>query len=252
MPRATFLMLLSSALIVLALLCPSTPALAHRVNIFAFVDGSAIQVECAFSRSNKVRQGKLSISDAATGEPLVQGLTNDQGEYRFRPPEDFLGSGHGLTISLNAGEGHQAVWSISPEELQALAPAETTGQTAGETASPVAVASPLQPSDNATPPADKPTTASTAATTGNTGTHQGKAASTSAPTVAATGLNPAELEALLGKVLDAKLAPIKHALAAQDNDGPSLRDIVGGLGWILGLLGVAAYMQARKVGAGKG
>ena len=34
-------------------------ASAHRVNIFAFVDGDAVQVECGFNRSQKVKQGTV-------------------------------------------------------------------------------------------------------------------------------------------------------------------------------------------------
>lgn len=36
-------------------------ASAHRVNIFAFVDGDAVQVECGFNRSQKVKQGTVEV-----------------------------------------------------------------------------------------------------------------------------------------------------------------------------------------------
>ena len=54
-----------------------------------------------------------------------------------------------------------------------------------------------------------------------------------------------ELEALIGKVLDARLVPIKQALARQEDSAPRLQDIIGGIGWILGLLGLATYLRYR-------
>ena len=58
-------------------------------------------------------------------------------------------------------------------------------------------------------------------------------------------LSPQELEQLLSAALEQKLAPIRHMLAEQYNAGPSLRDIIGGLGWLMGLAGLAAYFKSR-------
>jgi nickel transport protein len=59
-------------------------------------------------------------------------------------------------------------------------------------------------------------------------------------------MDTAELEAAIGKMLDEKLSPIRRTLARQQEQGPGLRDIVGGIGWILGLLGLATYMKYRR------
>lgn len=191
-------------------LCFAGAGLAHRVNVFAFADGGAIRVECSFSKSHKVKNGKLVISDLETGAMLLEGTTDEQGLFRFRPDARWLQSGHGLNILLNAGEGHQNTWRVAPEELAALSPAERFPQIphggARETASPAP--SPIPPSDAAT--------------------------------------REAAIEALVGRVMDEKLAPIKQALARRETDGPDLRDVVGGIGWIIGLLGLAAYMKCRR------
>ncbi|MDL2268321.1 hypothetical protein LJC46_10150, partial [Desulfovibrio sp. OttesenSCG-928-G15] len=52
---------------VLCCLFVCTSAFAHRVNIFAFIDGDMVQVECSFSRSQKVRFGEVTASDAVSG-----------------------------------------------------------------------------------------------------------------------------------------------------------------------------------------
>ncbi len=189
----------------------SSAGLAHRVNIFAFVDGDAIQVECSFSKSQKVRNGKVVATDLETGANVFEGVTDERGVLRFRPGADFLKTGHGLNLLLVAGEGHQNDWQVSPEELAALEPDGRPAVLREE-----AVAG------EHTPPAP------------------------GRPAVAAPAPDAAHLEALIGKVMDAKLAPIKQTLARQAESGPGLRDIVGGIGWILGLLGLATYMKYRR------
>ena len=57
---------------------------------------------------------------------------------------------------------------------------------------------------------------------------------------------PDEVRAIVNAALDAKLGPIRRDLAAQVNAGPSLRDIIGGIGWILGLAGIGLYFKGRR------
>lgn len=54
-----------------------------------------------------------------------------------------------------------------------------------------------------------------------------------------------ELERIVNAALDAKLSPIRQMLAEQSQRGVEMRDIIGGLGWIVGLAGIAAYCRRR-------
>jgi nickel transport protein len=56
----------------------------------------------------------------------------------------------------------------------------------------------------------------------------------------------AELRQLLAEVVAAELAPIHRALAEQAEASPTLQDILGGVGYILGLAGVAALIHTRR------
>lgn len=185
----------------------SGAALAHRVNIFAYVEGGDVVVECSFSRSNPVRQGTVEVYDQG-GEMLLQGQTDQAGHFRFPVPEQALGSKSGLTIRLLAGEGHQNEWTVDWSELAgaALSPAATRAK-------------------------DAPTPAVSAQTD-----------VTPSQTLAAA-LTRTELEEIVNAALDAKLAPIKRAVL--EKSGPGLTEIVGGIGWILGLVGLAAYFKSR-------
>jgi alpha-tubulin suppressor-like RCC1 family protein len=49
-------------------------------------------------------------------------------------------------------------------------------------------------------------------------------------------------------MLDAKLAPMKSMLAESQDPAPSMTEIIGGIGWIFGLVGVAAYFLLARTG----
>lgn len=75
-----------------------------------------------------------------------------------------------------------------------------------------------------------------------------------APSAAAgAAVSQAALEKSLGRLLDHKLGPIKAQLARLAGDrGISVHDVVAGLGYILGLMGLAAYMRFRRQDGEKG
>jgi nickel transport protein len=60
---------------------------------------------------------------------------------------------------------------------------------------------------------------------------------------------PAGIEKALEKALDKKLAPILRTLAEMQEQKVRPTDVLGGLGYIFGLVGVAAYVKARGKGS---
>jgi nickel transport protein len=52
-------------------------------------------------------------------------------------------------------------------------------------------------------------------------------------------------EAAFEKILDSKLRPMMHHIAESNQTHTSLRDILGGIGYIIGLVGLTAYMRSR-------
>lgn len=71
----------------------------------------------------------------------------------------------------------------------------------------------------------------------------GAAAITTPP---AAALDAAQVEAIVERVVARRLAPVMRQLADSRADGPTLQDVVGGLGYILGLVGLAAYFRYRR------
>ncbi|ACU91212.1 hypothetical protein [Desulfomicrobium baculatum] len=193
-------------LLVFTFLIPA-PALAHRVNVFAYVEGGEVVVECSYSKSKRVRHGAIAVQDAGSGETLLQGTTDEAGLFRFSIPDQARTSGSGLRILLQAGEGHQNEWIVDAAEfMDAGAPR------------------PLAPHAEVT--------AAGAMSPGRTDP-------------GAAGLSRADVEDVVNAALDAKLAPIRRALLEQSQSGPGLQEIIGGIGWIFGLVGIGAYFKSR-------
>lgn len=200
-----------------ALLAPAG-ALAHRVNIFAWPEGDRIVVECGFNRSSPVRDGLVTVYDAADGTRLLQGRTDARGRFAF-PVPDAARRGHDLRIEVNAGEGHVNTWSMEAAEISgAEVPATGSGQ--ADASVPAAAAA-------------SPASADVGA----------------APALSAAGgqaVTAAEVRAIVTEALNTGLAPLRRELAALAAPGPGVRDIIGGLGWLMGLAGVACYVLARR------
>lgn len=187
------------ALVMLA----ARPAEAHRVNIFAWVDGEQIHVDCAFSRGNKVRGGRIEARAAVSGELLASGRTDTDGVFIFPVPEQARAAKLDLRVYVDAGEGHKASWLLKAADFS---PAGS-----------------LQ---------DEPEQA------------QGEKQA-----LPAEAFNYPELKRALGETLDAalevKLAPLRTMLMEHTQSGPELKDIIGGIGWLIGLAGIAAYFRRR-------
>lgn len=99
--------------LVVCLLCfRIEPLDAHRVNLFAWVEGDTVHVESKFSGGKKVKAGKIIVTDPQ-GKELVKGTTNGKGEFSFKIPQKT-----DLKIVLIAGPGHRAEWKIAASEIQ--------------------------------------------------------------------------------------------------------------------------------------
>ena len=183
----------------------TTPALAHRVLVFAYAEGDTIHTESKFIPSTPVRQGKILVLDQKTGKELLTGQTDDQGKFSFKIPADAVAQKLDLKIVVEAAMGHRGEWLLKADSY-------LSGATPGKAAA----------------PAPAPATAPAAA----------------APKAA--NVEAQALEAALNKALERQLAPIKEMLTDLTVHRTSLTDIIGGIGYILGLCGLGAYFLSKK------
>lgn len=186
------------------------PAAAHKVMIFAWVNGNTVHTESKFSGGRKVKGGEIKVF-GPKGQLILSGKTNDQGEFSFPVPQPTA-----LKIVLNAAMGHRGEWTLSKDEITKAISVDTDSPTT-ESAT----------GENTTPAAEtKPTSSRPAATE--------------------TSLSATEIRQVVEKAMDRKLEPIYRMLAEAREHKPTITDIIGGIGYIIGLVGLAAYMHARR------
>ncbi|MGL1861286.1 MAG: hypothetical protein OCC46_02050 [Pseudodesulfovibrio sp.] len=178
-------------------LCLSAVSSAHKVNLFAYVDGNSVVTDSGYSRSKRVHDGTIEVYDASTGQMLLSGPTDDNGKFDFEIPKEARANRMNLRLLLKAGTGHQAEWTVKYDEY-------------GAAKGPFAAAK-----------AD----------------HGHSAVADPQGTTDVT-----EVETIVRRELE----PVKRMLADLSQSGPGVTEIIGGIGYILGLFGIVAYMKSRK------
>lgn len=81
------------------------------------------------------------------------------------------------------------------------------------------------------------------------------------PTTTLDVASPADAKAMvdiIGPMMEDKLAPVlqkqailEKLLLEEKFSGPKMTDVIGGIGWILGLTGIAAYFMSLRQKPGK-
>ena len=178
---------------------------AHKVMIFAWVEGDTVYSESKFSGGRMVKHGKIIVYDLE-GNKLLDGRTDEKGAFNFKLPNR-----NGMKVVLEAGMGHRAEWTIPLNELQGI------NNLRSESKEGTAIIS------TAVRTAKKPVYP-----------------------VNGGGIAAEDIENAVEKALDEKLKPIIQMLADMHEQGPDVSDVLGGIGYILGLMGVASYFHYRQ------
>lgn len=168
---------------------------AHKVNVFAWVEGDTVFVEGYFPGGKKSQDSLVEVFNPA-GTKLLEGRTNEKGEFSFKIPERI-----DLTIVLTASMGHKNDFIVPASDFQEGASASST---------------PAQ-------------------------VFAGRAEDTSA--------HPADLsqlEGMIDRALDRKLAPVMKLIRDTRKEEPTVTEIIGGIGYIVGLFGLVMYFKSRN------
>jgi len=180
------------------ILYTSSAAFAHRVDIFAWVEGDRVHTESKFSGGKSVVGGQIIVYDDRSKEKLLEGTTDDQGGFTFTPSRKAR-----LRIELLAGMGHKNEWVVKEEEF-GLTPKGDSGDSAPAALIPVESA-PIQKTPSGV-----------------------------------------EIEGAVERILDKKLEPVMKLLVQSQQRETSVHDVMAGIGYIFGLVGVGAYFYSRK------
>jgi nickel transport protein len=94
------------------LLLGQTAAMAHKVNIFAYVENGVVFTESYFPDGKKVEGGVVEVYDRA-GKKVIDGKTDREGSFSFPQPavkDD-------LNIVLIASMGHKTSFLLKKSEM---------------------------------------------------------------------------------------------------------------------------------------
>jgi nickel transport protein len=239
--------LLEGALVLSLLGVLAGDVYAHRVNVFAWVEGDTVFVECKWPDGKRVNEGTIRVLDAG-GAELLTGKTDPEGNFSFKIPKQ-----EDLKIVLEAGMGHRAEWNISKEDLAAAGKTESRAPTTSPGQPPRSEPSPTTAKEAAprARPQAGPAASGKTVTKGPAASRRQPPESEPAPAASgevAFGSRPlaADIEQSLERALDKKLAPILRMLAESREQGPKLSDVLGGIGYIIGLVGIAAYFKRKS------
>jgi nickel transport protein len=168
-------------------------------------------VEGYFSGKAKAVECPVEILDA-DGNKIHEGKTDANGVYGVKIADLRLTSGD-LKIVLRAGDGHRAECTLRHDDLtgSAVAAADRSERAQATDVPTEHVAAQLQFQDST------------------------------------------QLRKNLDEIIDAKIQPLMKMLASQQrllaeqkDRGVRLTDVIGGIGWIFGLMGVWAYFKGRQ------
>ena len=109
--------LVISALGMIGSLTLASRVWAHKVNVFAWVEGDMVFVEGYFPGGKKAQNSLVEVYNS-TGAKLLEGRTNQQGEFSFKIPRK-----EDLKIVLTAGMGHKNDFTITADDLGGSEPA---------------------------------------------------------------------------------------------------------------------------------
>jgi nickel transport protein len=84
---------------------------AHKVNVFAWIEGDTVFVEGYFPGGKKSQDSLVEVFNPA-GTKLLQGRTNEKGEFSFKIPERT-----DLKIVLTASMGHKNDFTVSAGDV---------------------------------------------------------------------------------------------------------------------------------------
>jgi nickel transport protein len=183
-------------MLLLAILLAPPVANAHKVNLFAYAEGNNVVVEGFFSDGKVADKAQIQVFSPA-GDRLVEGVADDDGIFMFEIPEVT-----DLRISLYAGMGHRAEFTLPADEIRSALAAAAAGD--GTVASPVV-------QDGA-----------------------------------AVAVDSTAIEAIVRQAVSEATLPLVRNLS-ELNDRRTVSDIIGGVGFIVGIIGVFFYLRARSL-----
>ncbi len=183
---------------------------AHKVQMFAYAEGENVFVEGYFADGKKAMKSEVVVYDPS-GTELLRGKTNDSGQFNFKTPKKT-----DLRIIVDAGMGHKTEYTLPASELHIAGGNKVAG---------AVTASVTKDSKSKTVKEVKSGVSQT------------------------SRLDDAQLQAIVEKAVEKSVGeaikPLVRSFTEMQQKN-SLTTIIGGIGYILGLMGIVLYFKSRR------
>lgn len=213
-------LLISLAFLILLLSMPSSVVFAHKVSIFAYAEGDTVYTESYFSDGKKIKGGIVEVYDSQ-GIKLLEGKTGENGEFNFKLPKK-----DDLNIVLLASLGHKTSYTLSADELAGIIATEEA-QKPESTGSEVKEVRELTPSPFPLPSGER------IEVSGENNFLRNE-------------INSEQIKRIIDSSLDEKLEPIMRELTKAQQKEVSFTEVIGGIGYIFGIMGIILYFAGKK------
>jgi nickel transport protein len=186
---------LALAVLALPILFAATPALAHKMKVFAAAEGATISGYAYFNGDSRAIGSRVKAV-GADGRPVFEGRTDEQGRFAFPVAQRM-----DYRITVDGDDGHAASFTIAAAELP-------DGLPAPDGAAPVPAAAPP---------------------------------SAAIPQPAAGD----DLRAFVEQSVSRQIRPLREQIDAYQ-EKIWWHDVIGGIGYIVGLAGLAFGWASRR------
>ena len=208
----------------------SSLASAHNVVGGVYAEGFTIEGEAGFSNGSMANAGTVVKVSDTSGTPLGEAVTDDQGYFVFTAKKRIT-----HVFEINMGAGHLLKMQLPAEELpDSLDDATATTASSNSAASTNDI---TQTSNN------NGQVENTNQATSNQAVIQ-KEIQKQIQKQIQNQITPLMLEKAIAK----QIKPLRREISAL-KEKSGMRDIIGGIGYIFGLLGLVAFLRERKLKA---
>ncbi len=190
-------------------LMQATLSSAHRIDVFCYVEEGYIKCSSKFSTGSPVVKGTYKVF--AKDKLIFEGKGDKEGHFKYKIPEEILKNPVDLKIVCRAEMGHKNFWIVKKEEYSNI---EETKKEDSD----------LMEEDDDTFFSEEE--------------NQGKA-------TCSINYNKIRdiIENSVQKTVEKELAPIRFDIAKLSTPKVDFRDILGGIGYILGIMGIILYFK---------
>ena len=183
---------------------------AHKVQMFAYTEGENVFVEGYFADGKKAMKSEVIVYDPS-GTELLRGRTDDTGKFNFKAPKKT-----DLKIVVDAGMGHKTEYTLPAGELHIAG---------GNKTADVVAASVSKDSKTIKVKEEKSKVSQT------------------------SRLDDVQLQAIVEKAVEKSVGeaikPLVRSFTEMQQKN-SLTTIIGGIGYIMGLMGIVLYFKSRR------